>query len=198
MSKKLDPTDPFAELDLGEPVIQEKTIRVDPEIIAQVDAQVKHELNTLQGSLDNYDATTATTADVRRTLMNKLMPSVMKLDLDVTKGTDPEIYAAQTKLLGEMRQLLNDMDSSAQKHVAVKLKKKDSEVQEANAINAAELFKHIKLGSTIMDINIPNLTEDVVNDAIKKQFDDNGCIVLDTELIENDSQLPEKRVSDEL
>ena len=160
--------------------------------------EVQASISNFQDAMSNYDTTTLITAQVRQKLLTKLLPNALEMDMSVTAKTDPELYSAQTKLYGELRQLLNDMDASAQKHVATKLKQKDQETNEMNAINAAELLKHIKLTGGFPVSDHPRLSEAEVEKAIQEQFKEKGCIVLDTELIVNDCQLPEKRVSDEL
>lgn len=155
-------------------------------------------LDTLENALKHYDNVTNNTAKVRNVLMGKILPAVMDLDLKVDSGTDPDVYAAQTRLVGEMRQLLNDMDSSAQKHAAIKLKRKDQDIDKANAINGAELLKHIKLSAGFPVCEAPALEQHEIDAAINKQFEDSGAQVLDTELIQGDGRLPEKKVNDEL
>lgn len=160
--------------------------------------EVDASLADLARSMSNFDRTVYTTGEVRQQLLQKLLPTAMEMDMTVSRSTDPDLYAAQTRLYGEVRQLLNDMDASARQHTATKLKQKDQENDTLNAINAAELLNHIKLSGGVPVSNVPQPSQEEIDKAIAEQFKERGCLVLESELVENDRQIPEKKVSDEL
>ena len=89
--------------------------------------EVEKSIVSLEQSMLEYDHATNETQELRRALVAKLMPAVMKLDLNVDASSDPDLVASQSRVIEQARQLLNDIDSSAKNHVNVKLKKSDIE-----------------------------------------------------------------------
>lgn len=150
------------------------------------------DISSLIDSMANYDSITIQTQDIRQQLVTKLLPEIVKADLSVTKLTDPELYAAQSKMLSEMRGLLTDMDTAARNHTSIKLKKTETEINANIAFSAADFLSQIKLNQgNIFDTgsHVAQSKEEI-DALIEKQFEDNGSIVLDSELESGELQLP--------
>jgi hypothetical protein len=188
--------DPFAgfEAPIPQPTINEE------EMVTQYCKAYSQDdkIDTLSASMAKYDDTNVNVQVIRQKLANKLLSDVMKMDLSVVASTDPDLFAAQAKMISEARGLLNDIDGSSKSHTAMKLKHKDSETQASVAFNAAELLSKIKLsvagnvdGSLVVD------NSDEIEDLIAKQFDDPDSLVLDTELEMGGNMLPERKDSDD-
>ena len=158
---------------------------------------VEAHLVTLNESMHEYDLRTAETQEMRRALLAKLFPQAMNLDMSVEAGTDPDLYAAQSRFLERVTSLLNDVDTSARNQVNMKLKQTDMENQNANTINAAEFLSQIKAAHGWIDNNTPVQTEEDIEKAAKAAFDDNHVAILDTEMEEGVNQLPELKPEDE-
>ena len=152
---------------------------------------------TLADSLRIYDHTTQTTQDIRHQLVAKLLPVVTQMDLRVDRSTDPDLYQAQARMISETRSLLNDMDTSDRNNAAMKLKQKDTEINASNTINAAEFLAAIKLTGGVPISDHPPMSPTEVDTLLEKQFTEQGCFVLETELEAGQNQLPERRVGTE-
>lgn len=150
------------------------------------------QIDSLMASMGQYDKNTVNTQIIRQKLANKLLNNVLKMDLNVVATTNPDLFAAQAKMIAEARGLLNDMDNSSRNHTAIKLKQKDTETQADAVLNAAELLTKIKL-TVAAEPTGNTQSEDVIEDAIKHQFEENGCVVLDTELEMGGNNLPHKK-----
>lgn len=164
-----------------------------PQIAEPTIEAVNQSLISLTESMQSMDSVVTNTQSVRQQLMTKFLPDVLNLDMKVDPGTDPDMYASQARFLSEYRGLLNDLDTSSRNHVNMKLKQKDSETNAAHAINAAEFLSKIKLSRGVPVSNLPfTKSEAEVEALIEKQFEENGCMVLDTELETGQNQLPDK------
>lgn len=150
----------------------------------------KNDIESLVNSMKKYDETNINTQIVRQRLANKLLNDVMKMDLAVTAATDPDLFAAESKMISEARGLLNDIDNSSKNHVATKLKRKDSDTQASMAFNAAELLTKISISLKPQDAS-PVVSSDEINQMIESQFDDPGTVVLDSELEVGNNKLPQ-------
>lgn len=152
-------------------------------------------------SMGCYDATTASTQEIRNQLVAKMLPSILNMQIDSDPTTDPDLYASQARMISEFRQLLNDRDTADRNNVQVKLKQKDSEVAAQNSFNVAEFLKQVKFSSQgggnpfagASDMNIIDAKALVEQCALEQ-----GCEVLDTELEMGQTPLPEKPVKDAL
>lgn len=148
-------------------------------------------ISDLLGSMKNYDEVTEKTNNIREQLIAKLLPEVMKMDLSVTKATDADLYASQSKMISEMRFLLSDLDNSTRNHVATKLKNKEIESGANIAFSAAEFLSKIKLTDKDNTPGSPCLqSKEEVDALIEKQFEDSGSVILDSELEDSRIQLP--------
>lgn len=150
------------------------------------------QIDSLMASMGQYDKNTVNTQIIRQKLANKLLNNVLKMDLNVVATTNPDLFAAQAKMIAEARGLLNDMDNSSRNHTAIKLKQKDTETQADAVLNAAELLTKIKL-TVAAEPTGNTQSADVIEDAIEHQFEENGCVVLDTELEMGGNNLPHKK-----
>lgn len=178
--------DPFNEFDIP---TQQPVQRVElEELIAPY--KKNDDIKSLEKSMDKYDANTVSTQLVRQQLLNKILPDVLNMDLSETAETDPDLFAAKSKLIAEARSLLNDMDSVSNKHVSTKLKQKDSETQASIAFNAADLLNKIKLNSLSFDTGNITTDKENIDKILENKFEESGSVILDTELEMSSNMLP--------
>ena len=154
---------------------------------------------SLEASIQNLDVVNSRTQDVRKILLDKFLPEVLKLDMSVGPHTDPDQYASQTRFIEQTRQLLNDMDTSAKNHVSIKLKQKDLDAQQQSQVNIVELLSKIQINTQSWNQNdgsavVQNASE--LADTLEKRGKELGCQVLDTELAVGDSKLPQPEKDD--
>ena len=149
---------------------------------------------SLTETMRNYDYTVTSTQELRQSLINKIVPAALELDLKVDMGTDPDVYASQVRLIEQARQLLNDREKSAKDHVTTKLKKSDLDQQKQSNLEIAKLLQQIKLDSwSVQDPNKPLVqTEEELAAALDQKCAEKGCKVLDTELAKGEGMLPVK------
>ena len=189
--------DPFAEFDNLEPV--NTSVENTPEASSnfiEVYSKDDH-VNSLQEAMDKYDANLVNTQVIRQKLVDKLLPNVMHMDLGAAAESDPDLFTAQSKMIAETRNILNDMDYAANNHAALKLKHKSTEAQAEVAFNAAELLSKIKLNLTNDTGSVVVQDEAVIEAAIQKKFDDGNMVIPETELEEGVNMLPRPEENEE-
>lgn len=150
---------------------------------------------SLEESLQQYDQSTIDTNSIRKQIIDKLYPVMLDTDFKADDKTDPELYTAKSKMLGELRQLLNDTDASRYKHASLKLKKKENEDSNRVSVDVVEILRKVKLGafpSGDVVINNPSEAESIIDETLTKQ----GCVIMDTELTQDKSGLPERETDD--
>lgn len=167
-----------------------------PAAIVPSPREIADSLRTLEQSLIEMEYRLDTTQDLRQAMIEKLAPTVLSLDMSVNPKTDPDVHQAQSRLLSEFRGLLNDMDNASKSSVSMKLKQKDLEIKQETSINAADILANVKLvavgGNPIMSNTPVPLTHEELQNLVDKQFEERGCIVIDTELATGNTQLPVK------
>lgn len=177
-------------------VFDEPTAPTPADVVASQEPtmeSVQASLQTLNDSMLHFDDTTRSTQEIRRALVNKFLPDVMNLDMRVDRGTDPDLYQGQARFISEMRQLLNDLDSTAKNHVNVKLKRTDMEQQHANSIDPAAILAAIKLNQPLqvnVTATVPQPSKEEITEKLEKQMQAAGDQILDTELEIGGNQLP--------
>lgn len=177
-------------------VFDEPTAPTPADVVASQEPtmeSVQASLQTLNDSMLHFDDTTRSTQEIRRALVNKFLPDVMNLDMRVDRGTDPDLYQGQARFISEMRQLLNDLDSTAKNHVNVKLKRTDMEQQHANSIDPAAILAAIKLNQPLqvnVTTTVPQPSKEEITEKLEKQMQAAGDQILDTELEIGGNQLP--------
>lgn len=177
-------------------VFDEPTAPTPADVVASQEPtmeSVQASLQTLNDSMLHFDDTTRSTQEIRRALVNKFLPDVMNLDMRVDRGTDPDLYQGQARFISEMRQLLNDLDSTAKNHVNVKLKRTDMEQQHANSIDPAAILAAIKLNQPLqvnVTTTVPQPSKEEITEKLEKQMQVAGDQILDTELEIGGNQLP--------
>ena len=186
--------DPFAAFDTVD--LPKSANETDKKIAFCNSYQQDSQIDSLMASMSQYDKNTINTQLIRQTLANKLLNDVLKMDLNVVATTNPDLFAAQARMIAEARGLLNDMDTSSRNHTAIKLKQKDTETQADAVLNAAELLTKIKLTVAAEPAGVTQ-SADVIEDAIMHQFEENGCVVPDTELEMGGNNLPHKKEEEE-
>lgn len=189
--------DPFAEFDNLEPA--NTSVENTPEASSnfiEVYSKDDH-VNSLQEAMDKYDANLVNTQVIRQKLVDKLLPNVMHMDLGAAAESDPDLFTAQSKMIAETRNILNDMDYAANSHAALKLKHKSTEAQAEVAFNAAELLSKIKLNLTNDTGSVVVQDEAVIEAAIQKKFDDGNMVIPETELEEGVNMLPRPEENEE-
>lgn len=176
--------------------MEEVTV-VTPEIVPSEEA-VNNNLVSLQESMSNLDATAAMTRSARNQLMTKLLPTVLAMDMEISDKTDAELYESKTRLVSEMRGLLNDMDTSARNHTNMKLKQKDAETNATNALNVAEFMAKIKpTPELLQSLSQSTQSDQDIDTQLEQRFKESELVILDTELTTGQTQLPEPRVTDD-
>ena len=189
--------DPFAEFDNLEPVnTSVENTPVASSNFIEVYSKDDH-VNSLQEAMDKYDANLVNTQIIRQKLVDKLLPNVMHMDLGAAAESDPDLFTAQSKMIAETRNILNDMDYAANSHAALKLKHKSTEAQAEVAFNAAELLSKIKLNLTNDTGSVVVQDEAVIEAAIQKKFDDGNMVIPETELEEGVNMLPRPEENEE-
>ena len=189
--------DPFAEFDNLEPVnTSVENTPVASSNFIEVYSKDDH-VNSLQEAMDKYDANLVNTQVIRQKLVDKLLPNVMHMDLGAAAESDPDLFTAQSKMIAETRNILNDMDYAANSHAALKLKHKSTEAQAEVAFNAAELLSKIKLNLTNDTGSVVVQDEAVIEAAIQKKFDDGNMVIPETELEEGVNMLPRPEENEE-
>lgn len=153
---------------------------------------VEKSITTLADSMQAYDNTTLETQELRRALVNKIMPAILKIDLNIDDSTDPDLFASTSRFIEQGRQLLNDLDSAAKNQVNIKLKKTDLEQQKQSNLEIAKLLQQVKLDSwKANDPNTPLVQNEAeLAEALEHKCTEAGCVVLDTELDKEDRRLP--------
>lgn len=158
-------------------------------------------LKSLEDTMLHLDNSTATTQSVRNQMLKKLLPVVDALDIETGLAADPDLLQAQSRLVSEVRGLLNDIDSSAKNQVSIKLKKSDLDTQKQSSINAAEILAQLKLTNDIMikqiagDTSAPSQEE--IEQHLEKEFASSELDIPDTELEVGGSMLPIHNQNDE-
>lgn len=189
--------DPFAEFDNLEPVnTSVENTPVASSNFIEVYSKDDH-VNSLQEAMDKYDANLVNTQVIRQKLVDKLLPNVMHMDLGAAAESDPDLFTAQSKMIAETRNILNDMDYAANCHASLKLKHKSTEAQAEVAFNAAELLSKIKLNLTNDTGSVVVQDEAVIEAAIQKKFDEGNMVIPETELEEGDNMLPRPEENEE-
>ncbi len=141
--------------------------------------------------MEKYDVSVEQMNEMRNGLIAKLYPEIMKMDLSVTKATDADMYASQTKAIAELRGLLSDVEGSYNRSVNTKVKLKEVENTANIAFSAAEFLSKIKLTDKDNTPGSPCLqSKEEVDALIEKQFEDSGSVILDSELEDSRIQLP--------
>lgn len=189
--------DPFAEFDNLEPVnTSVENTPVASSNFIEVYSKDDH-VNSLQEAMDKYDANLVNTQVIRQRLVDKLLPDVMAMDLGAAAASDPDLFTAQSKMIAETRNILNDMDYAANNHASLKLKHKSTEAQAEVAFNAAELLSKIKLNLTNDTGSVVVQDEAVIEAAIQKKFDEGNMVIPETELEEGANMLPRPEENEE-
>lgn len=189
--------DPFAEFDNLEPVnTSVENTPVASSNFIEVYSKDDH-VNSLQEAMDKYDANLVNTQVIRQRLVDKLLPDVMAMDLGAAAASDPDLFTAQSKMIAETRNILNDMDYAANCHASLKLKHKSTEAQAEVAFNAAELLSKIKLNLTNDTGSVVVQDEAVIEAAIQKKFDEGNMVIPETELEEGANMLPRPEENEE-
>jgi hypothetical protein len=158
--------------------------------------QEEDDIASLINSMKQYDKTSKRINIIRQQLAEKVVGSVLNMNLDLSANADADQTIAAAKLIAEARGILTDIDNSSRNHVTTKLKHKDSETQESLAFSAAEILTKIKLTGN-NDPGSMVTTPQNIDAAIDKQFEEKGCVILDTELEVGGNKLPGKKSESE-
>lgn len=152
---------------------------------------------TIEENILQYETRAETVQTRRQKLIAKMEAAVDKMDLEITNKSDPDLVMSQARVLEQYRQMLNDVEASERNLIATKLKKKDSETTSLQAGQLAEFLKSIKFSNGVPMEERPKMTAEELNKLMEKQFEERGCVVVETELEANDRQLPTKKVSED-
>lgn len=152
---------------------------------------------TIEENILQYETRAETVQTRRQKLIAKMEAAVDKMDLEITNKSDPDLVMSQARVLEQYRQMLNDVEASERNLITTKLKKKDSETTSLQAGQLAEFLKSIKFSNGVPMEERPKMTAEELNKLMEKQFEERGCVVVETELEANDRQLPTKKVSED-
>ena len=151
-------------------------------------------LKSLEDTMLHLDNSTSTTQSVRNQMLKKLLPVVDNLDIETGLASDPDLLQAQSRLVSEVRGLLNDIDSSAKSQVSIKLKKSDLDTQKQSSINAAEILSQLRLTNDLIVKQVagnPALpSKEEIEQHLEKEFASSELDIPDTELEVGGSMLP--------
>lgn len=151
-------------------------------------------LKSLEDTMLHLDNSTTTTQSVRNQMLKKLLPVVDNLDIETGLASDPDLLQAQSRLVSEVRGLLNDIDSSAKSQVSIKLKKSDLDTQKQSSINAAEILSQLRLTNDLIVKQVagnPALpSKEEIEQHLEKEFASSELDIPDTELEVGGSMLP--------
>lgn len=151
-------------------------------------------LKSLEDTMLHLDNSTTTTQSVRNQMLKKLLPVVDNLDIETGLASDPDLLQAQSRLVSEVRGLLNDIDSSAKSQVSIKLKKSDLDTQKQSSINAAEILSQLRLTNDLIVKQVagkPTLpSKEEIEQHIEEEFASSELDIPDTELEVGGSMLP--------
>lgn len=151
-------------------------------------------LKSLEESMLGMDNSTTTTQSVRNQMLKKLLPVVDALDMETGLAADPDLLQAQSRLLSEVRGLLNDIDSSAKSQVSMKLKKSDLDTQKQSSINAAEILAQLRLTNDLVIKQVAAKTSQPTKEEIEQHLEEayssSELDISDTELEVGGSMLP--------
>lgn len=177
------------------PEVTENTTKENTSPVMQMpeidESSAEANLASLEDTMRNFDNTTHTTMTLRRALINKFLPEALNLDMQVTKATDPDMYQGQARFLSEVRQLLNDMDSTTKGHVQTKLKRVDLDQQRDNKIDPAALLAAIKLTQPLeINLNVVQPSHEEIDSKLEQRLAETGDSILDTELEMGGNNLP--------
>lgn len=151
-------------------------------------------LKSLEDTMLHLDNSTTTTQSVRNQMLKKLLPVVDALDIETGLAADPDLLQAQSRLVSEVRGLLNDIDSSAKNQVSIKLKKSDLDTQKQSSINAAEILSQLRLTNDLIVKQVagnPTLpSKEEIEQHLENEFASSELDIPDTELEVGGSMLP--------
>lgn len=151
----------------------------------------KNEGISLLDALASLDETSKYTQDIRRLLVEKFLTSVTNADPNIDTW-DSEQASNISTMLSQIRQFLNDIDTSANKQVAAKLKKTDLDQQRESDFDVARMLAAIKLSDhSFFEHRKATQDYDTMADRIAKEYNESGGReILEGELSLGGNNLP--------
>lgn len=144
-----------------------------------------------------YEIRNETTQSRRQKLIAKMEDAIDKMDMVINNNSDPDMVQSQARVLEQYRQMLNDVEASERNLINTKLKKKDSDISSTQAGQLSEFLKTIKFSNGVPMQDRPVLSAEEMNKLIDSQFEERGCVVVESELEDTDRQLPKKKTEEE-
>lgn len=144
-----------------------------------------------------YEIRNETTQSRRQKLIAKMEDAIDKMDMVINNNSDPDMVQSQARVLEQYRQMLNDVEASERNLINTKLKKKDSDISSTQAGQLSEFLKTIKFSNGVPMQDRPVLSAEEMNKLIDSQFEERGCVVVESELEDSDRQLPKKKTEEE-
>lgn len=160
-------------------------------------SQEQSEYLSVEDHITQYELRAETTQSRRQKLIAKMEDVIDKMDMTVTNQSDPDLVQSQARLIEQYRQMLNDVENSERNVITTKLKKKDSETSSLQAGQLADFLKSIKFSNGVPMEERPVMTKEEMTKLIDSQFEERGCVVIDTELEVSDRHLPDKKQEEE-
>ena len=152
---------------------------------------------TLEENILQYETRAENVQSRRQKLIAKMEAAVDKMNMEITDKSDPDLVMSQARVLEQYRQMLNDVETSERNLIATKLKKKDTEQASIHAGQLTEFLKSIKFSNGVPMEERPTMTAEELEKLMQKQFEERGCVVVNTELESTERQLPKKKTSED-
>lgn len=163
------------------------------------DSEIAKELRTLNDSMRVMETVVADNNVRRINIVNKLEEAIGRIDLANTNGMTTGQLEHAGRLLGEFRQYMKDIDSTTQKEVAIKMSRREQDINVAMSFSAADFLSKIPIGGSPMAITQSGSrgpTKEEINSMLENQFVESGLIILPTELENDEHMLPRKEPTD--
>ena len=153
--------------------------------------------NGVDNNLETYEQSVKEMQGKRKQVIDRMEETFDSLYFSPSANSDPDVGVVKTKFLEQYRQMLNDYETAERNLINTKLKKKDTDNSSMQAGNFADFLKSIKFSNGVPMEEHTKLTQQELNKIMDKQFEERGCIVLDTELEESDRHLPPTSTTDD-
>lgn len=152
-------------------------------------------IKEITDSMEMYDRTVLNTQKAREELAKHVGKYALQSELN---SPDTDYVSSQTSVVLTYASILRDIEKSAKDHVATKLKKKDTETNAA-AVDIAGFLSRIQTNFEPTEKGSIVVPDDEINRILdEQQQKDGSLVVLDTELEQGNTQLPQPPVEDDL
>ena len=152
---------------------------------------------TLDENILQYETRSEDAQTRRQKIIAKMERALDSMDFEITDKSDPDLLQSKARMLEQYRQMLNDVEASERNVINTKLKKKDTETSSIQASQLTDFLKTIKFSNGVPMEDRPVMSQDELERLMKQQFEERGCVVVETELEQTSQQLPTKKTSED-